>query len=372
MTLMDRRRRNDTLRGKVAIVGIGEVPTRRVIPDRTMYGLNAEAAKIAIADAGLRKEDINGLVTDGAAALATMAEYIGIRPTFATGVSMQGASGASATTVAASAINGGLADTVLVVMGNSRLDRAVPGGASVRSEWEEAYGPAAGAGTGYAQIYTRHMYEFGTTQEQMAIVAANQRFNAQENENAVFHGQPASKEDVLSSRYINYPLRILESVMPCDGAAALIMTRADRAKSFPHRPVYLLGAGMEQSNANIWQTDRITTTPVKTSAARAFQMSGYGPGDMQFAEFYDCYTILVAVTLEDAGFVEKGEIGPFYESTDTTYKGSFPINTDGGQLSGGQPGLAGGFRHVIEGARQIMGRGGGRQVALNDLCMVNG
>ncbi|HIA17650.1 MAG TPA: hypothetical protein EYN72_12855 [Dehalococcoidia bacterium] len=145
MTLMDRRRRSDTLRGKVAIVGIGEVPTRRVIPDRTMYGLNAEAAKIAIADAGLRKEDINGLVTDGAAALATMAEYIGIRPTFATGVSMQGASGASATTVAASAINGGLADTVLVVMGNSRLDRAMPGGASVRSEWEEAYGPAAGA-----------------------------------------------------------------------------------------------------------------------------------------------------------------------------------------------------------------------------------
>ncbi len=80
----------------------------------------------------------------------------------------------------------------------------------------------------------------------------------------------------------------------------------------------------------------------------------------------------MAVCLEDAGFCKKGEIGPFYEATDTTFKGSFPINTDGGQLSGGQPGLAGGFRHVIEGARQIMGKAGERQIPRNDLCMVNG
>jgi acetyl-CoA acetyltransferase len=254
-----------------------------------MLGLCAEAARTAIADARLTKQDINGLVTDGSAAPAAMAEYIGIRPTFASGVSMQGASGASATTAAASAINAGLCDTVLVVMGNSRSDRARAGGAAptVRTEWEEPYGRAAGEGTGYALIYNRHMHEFGTTQEQMAKLAADQRFNAQQNENAVFHGQPASAQDVLDSRYINYPLRILETVMPCDGAAALIMTRADRAKSMPNRPVYLLGAGMEQANANIWQTDRITTTPVKGSAARAFRMAGYGPKDMEFAEFYD-------------------------------------------------------------------------------------
>jgi acetyl-CoA acetyltransferase len=101
-------------------------------------------------------------------------------------------------------------------------------------------------------------------------------------------------------------------------------------------------------------------------------MSGYGPRDIQFAEFYDCYTILIAMTIEDAGLAPKGEVGPFYESTDTTYKGAFPINTDGGQISSGQPGLAGGFRHVIEAARQVMGRAGERQVARNDLCLVNG
>lgn len=276
-----------TLRGKAAIVGIGEVPTRRLLEGRSLYGLCAEAAGYAIKDAGLRKQDINGLVTDGAAAPAMVAEYIGIKPTFATGVSMQGASGASATTVAVSAINAGMCDTVLVVMGNSRSSRPVPGGPSVRSEWEEPYGMAPGAGTGYALIYNRHMYEYGTTQEQMAKVAADQRFNALENENAVFHGQPASVQDVLNSRYVNYPLRLLECVMPCDGAAALIMTTPERAKALPNRPAYLLGSGMEQSNANVWQNDRITTTPVATSARRAFEMAGYGPSDMQFAEFYD-------------------------------------------------------------------------------------
>ncbi len=276
-----------TLRGKAAVVGIGEVPTRRLLEGRTLYGLCAEAAKMAITDAGLRKQDIDGLVTDGGAALATMAEYIDIKPNFATGVSMQGASGASATTVAASAINAGMCETVLVVMGNSRSSGPAGGGASVRSEWEEPYGMAPGAGTGYALIYNRHMYEYGTTQEQMAKVASDQRFNAEQNPNAVFNGQPASVQDVLNSRYVNYPLRLLECVMPCDGAAALVITTPDRARSLPNRPAYLLGSGMEQSNANIWQTDRITTTPVATSAKRAFTMAGYAPADMQFAEFYD-------------------------------------------------------------------------------------
>ena len=277
-----------TLRGKTAIVGIGEVPTRRVYPDRTMYGLNAEAARMAIEDAQIRKEDINGLVTDGSAAPAAMAEYMGIRPTFATGVSMQGASGATATTVAASAIIAGLCDTVLVVMGNSRLERIAVGATpGVRSEWEEPYGPAAGANTGYGLMYVRHMYEYGTTPEQMAKIAADERFNAVPNENSVFFGQPITKEDVLNSRYINYPLHILESVMPCDGAAACIITTAERAKALPNRPVYLLGAGLEQGAGNIWQTPRITTSPTKVSAAKAFRMAGYAPQDMQFAEFYD-------------------------------------------------------------------------------------
>ena len=278
-----------SLRGEAAIVGIAEVPTRRSYPGRTMYGLCADAVRMAIDDAGLRKEEINGLVTDGGAAPAAMAEYIGIRPTFATGVSMQGASGATSIVVAASAINAGLCDTVLVVMGSSRADRAGAGPAppGVRSEWEEPYGMAPGANTGYALIYQRHMHEYGTKPEQMAKLAVDQRFNALTNENAVFRGEPITVDDVIGSRYINAPLRLLESVMPCDGAAACILTTPERARSMPHRPVYLLGAGLEQGAAAIWQTPNITTTPVSVSAPRAFQMAGYGASDMQFAEFYD-------------------------------------------------------------------------------------
>ena len=160
--------------------------------------------------------------------------------------------------------------------------------------------------------------------------------------------------------------------MPCDGAAALIITTPERAKNMKNKPAYVLGVGLKQGEANIWQRDKFTETPAVDSVRRALEMAGYTPSDMEFAEFYDCYTILAAMCIEDAGLVEKGEIGPFYEETDTTYKGTFPINTDGGQLSGGQPGLAGGFRHVIEGARQIMGKAGSRQVEKSDLCLVNG
>lgn len=365
-----------SLRGKTAIVGIGELPTRRSYPGRSTLGLCAEAARVAIEDAGLRKEDVDGLIVDGTTVTPVMmAEYIGLRPVFATGVAMQGASGATAVTVAAAAISGGMCTTALIVMGAARGEGGGPprpAAGSVNAEFEQPFGPAIGAGTGYALIYRRHMHEYGTTPEQMAKLAVDQRFNALANPHAAFSGQPITIEDVLNSRYINEPLHMLECVMPSAGAAACIVTTAERAKALPHRPVYVLGYGIEQANAAIWQTPRITTSPTKVSAARALAMAGYSPRDIQFAEFYDCYTILVAMMLEDAGFVKKGEIGPFYETTDTTYKGSFPINTDGGQLSAGQPGLAGGFRHVIEAARQIMDRAGERQVPKNDLCMVNG
>lgn len=367
-----------SLRGKTAIVGIGELPSRRSYPGRSTEGVCAEAARLAIEDAGLRKEDIEGLIVEGGAITpAMMADYMGMRPVFATGVSMQGATGATAVMVAAAAIHAGLCANVLITMGNAPggaggRRRPAAAGGSIPAEFEAPFGPAQGAGTGYALIYRRHMHEYGTTPEQIAKVAVDQRFNALQNPNSAFMGQPITLEDVLNSRYINEPLHLLECVMPAAGAAACVITRADLAKAQRNRPVYVLGAGLEQANAAIWETAWITTTPVKVSAARALQMAGYGPHDMQFAEFYDCYTILVAATIEDAGFCKKGEIGPFYEATDTTYKGSFPINTDGGQLSCGQPGLAGGFRHVIEAARQIMGRAGPRQVPKNDLCMVNG
>jgi acetyl-CoA acetyltransferase len=287
-----------TLRGKVAIVGFGELPTRRTYPGRTTQSLCTEAVRIAIADAGLRKADIDGLVTRGTdLAPLDFAEYIGLQAGFCEGVTQHGASGAQSVVVAASAINAGLANTVMCVFGGTR-DPAVGGfgpgqqrGAvptSKHTEFEAPFGLAPGANTGYGLMKQRHMYEFGTTQEQFAKMAVNQRFNALTNPNAVFQGQPITIEDVINSRMVNSPLHLLECVMPCAGAAACIVTSAERAASLPNPAVYLLGAGAGVTDHDtIWQSPRLTTTPVTISARKAFEMAGYGPKDMQFAEVYD-------------------------------------------------------------------------------------
>jgi acetyl-CoA acetyltransferase len=147
---------------------------------------------------------------------------------------------------------------------------------------------APGANTGYGLMKRRHMYEYGTTDEQFAKMAVNQRFNALKNPNAVFKDEPITVDDVLNSRWVNEPLHLLESVMPCGGAAACIVTSADRAKSLPNSPVYILGAGAgATSHDAIWQADRITTSPVVVSARKALEMAGYSAKDIEFAEFYD-------------------------------------------------------------------------------------
>ncbi len=373
-----------SIRGKAAVVGFDERPSVRNLEGRSTLSLLTEAASNAIRDAGLRKEDIDGLITRGAeVSPLTLAEYAQLKPVFTEGTTLMGASGANSIALAASAINAGYVNCVLCAFGGTRdpnVGGFAPGerrGETPRSfgtEWENPFGPVIAANGGYGLMKQRHMYQYGTRDEQFAKMAVNQRFNALTNPNAVFNGQPITLEDVLNSRYVNDPLHLLECVMPCNGAAVAIVTSAERARSLPNPPVYILGAGGgATSHEMIWQESDITVTPVVHSAPRAFQMAGYGPKDMQFAEFYDCYTILEAVCLEDAGFCKKGEIGDFFDSTDTTYKGTFPINTDGGQISGGQPvGGGGGFRNVVEAVRQIMGRAGERQVAKHDVCAVNG
>ena len=280
-----------TIRGKAAIVGIGEIPTRRTIPGRSTMGLMAEATKMALDDAHLRKEDINGLVMELFPGI--LAEYIGIRPRFCQGVQLAGATGASCIEIAAAAINAGFCDTILVVLAQAResfgyAPLETGDTASTGSEFDAILGPAAGANNGYGLIYQRHMYEFGTTERQMAIIAANQRFNALENPNSAFQGQPASVEDVLNSRYINEPLKMLESVMPAAGGGAVIVTSAEKAKALPNRPVYVLGAAVAVTHqSNVWQLDRITTSPVMMTAPDSLKMAGYKASDIQFAQFYD-------------------------------------------------------------------------------------
>jgi len=369
-----------SLRGRAAIVGIGETPHRRSWPGRSQLGLCAEAAAEAIRDAGLKREDIDGLITFGNTMYpARMAEYIGIRPThFAVGAGLMGSTAGVALTIAAAMVAEGIANYIMFVAGGARdpenpesMARG-PGVPNFQTEFMNPYGPSAGANTWYGLLYTRHMHEFGTKPEQFAKIAVNQRFNAGKNDLAALR-DPITVDDVMNSRYINYPLHILESVMPVAGAIAFIVTTPERAKALQKPPVYLLGTGVSQGYDASFLKPDFTTTPTAISAPRAFEMAGYGMRDMQFAEFYDCYTILVACTLEDAGLCPKGEIGNYFESTDTTYKGTFPINTDGGQLSAGQLNGTGasGCQQLVEATRQIRGLAGERQVPKHDLCVAN-
>ena len=160
--------------------------------------------------------------------------------------------------------------------------------------------------------------------------------------------------------------------MPTSGSAAVLVTAADRAESGPNQPVYILGTGFYADHDMVAHAPKMTTSPVAVSARRAFDMAGLGPADIDMTSLYDCYTITVMISLEDAGFCPKGESGPFVESTDLTYRGELPTNTHGGQLSFSQPGGAGGMSHVTESVRQMMGRAGERQVADLDYCFVNG
>lgn len=288
----------EDLRGMAAIVGIGETEHRRTWAGRSMWGLCAEAAAEAIRDAGLAREDIDGLMTFGHLIYpAAMAEYIGIKPVhFGLGSGFAGSSSGAALTVAAHVVSSGMANYVMFVAGGAR-DPGNPD-ASIfmaprdarpgpEAEWMFPYGMAAGAGTPYGLIYTRHMYRYGTKQEQLAQIAVNQRFNAQQNPRAAFRDQPLTVEDVLNSRYVNYPLHLLECVMPVAGAIAFIVTSADRAKTLRQPPAYVLGAGLSQGYNVSWLNPDLLEVPCKYSSKAAYAMSGYGPKEMQFAEFYD-------------------------------------------------------------------------------------
>lgn len=283
-----------SLRGKAAIVGVGETLHRRAWPGRTERGLCAEAAAMAIADAGLTREDIDGLVTFGGLAYpGPMAEYIGIKARhYAAGSSMAGCSSGVALTMAASAIMAGMANYILCVFGGGR-DPAVPSlvarpfQAGTASEFQVPYGQAVAANTGYGWLYTRHMWKYGTKPEQLALISVRQRYNTLNNPRSAFKDQPITVEDVLNSRYVNEPLHILECVMPVAGAGAFIVTSAERARGMRNKPAYLLGAGVSMGMSSYWNADDMTSTPVKISVPYALEMAGYGIQDMQFAEFYD-------------------------------------------------------------------------------------
>lgn len=386
------------LKGQAALVGAAQYRPEKYASAPRMFHLEqvAELAGQALADAGLELRDLDGLAVHGQQfheagmfVPAMIGEHLGVRLDFAEVIDLGGASSVGAVWRAAAAIELGLCSTVLCVIPARMAPTAAHddhmiqvmkesrfGGHSTRygapeAEMDLPYGHMA-QNTGYAMIAQRYAALHGYDARAVARIAVHQRFNACHNPDAIFHGQPISVDDVLASRMVAEPLRMLEIVMPVAGGAAVVVTRGDIAARCRHRPVHVVGCGEHVHSKSPTYADDMLDTPIGPASRKAFAMAGVRPADVDMAQIYDCYTITVLLTLEDAGFCAKGQGMAFVREHDFTFRGDFPMNTHGGQLSFGQSGTAGGMSQVIEAVHQVQGRAGERQLARHDLAYVSG
>ncbi len=381
------------LRGEAAIIGIAELPAERKQTRPPSFTLDQYAllAKMVLDDAGVDAAVVNGLVCHGLAesdmfAPATLSEYLGLPVNFGERVDLGGATSAGMVWRAATAVEIGLCDAVLAIVPGSailptstRHPAQAPSwlGASSgkygspQAEFEIPYGNVGQNGP-YAQIAQRYAALFDYDATALAKIAVDQRTNAGVHPGAVFHGKPLTVDEVLASPMIADPIHMLETVMRVQGGTGVLIANADIARRARHRPVWIKGFGERIAFKTATYAEDLMTTPVSRAAEKAFAMAGLTPSDMDMASLYDCYTITVLMTLEDAGFCAKGDGMTWINQRDLTFAGDFPLNTAGGQLSFGQAGMAGGMHHVVDAARQIMGRAAAAQVADCNHAFVSG
>lgn len=339
-----------------------------------------EAALAALEDAGIRKDAVDGLITCNAMAqpmlyhAEAVAEYLQIFPRYCMSAPAGGGTTFSILHHAASAIVTGMADTVLIAMadslrtGLSREQALMVQSSTGHPQFEQPFGATVPAY--YALIAQAHMHEFGTTAEQFAEIAVAARAHAARNPAAQMR-EPISVEDVLNSKPIADPLRLLDCSLVSDGGSAVVMTSAERAADFPHQPVYLLGVGEGHRHEHISQARELTTSAAKDAGERAYAMAGVTPADMDFAQLYDCFTPTVLVELEDLGFCAKGEGGAFAASGALGPGGDLPVNTHGGLLSHSHPGNPGSMFALTESIWQLRHSAGERQITNAQLGLVH-
>jgi acetyl-CoA acetyltransferase len=352
-------------RGRVAIVGVAESDEMGKLPHKSAFALHAEAARNALADAGLAKDDVDAVFSAGLWMASETAEYLGIQPRYLDGTQIGGCSFIAHVEHALGAIEAGLCEVALITHGESGASRiAMPGtrfGAdSARMQFENPYG-LAGPPTGYALAAARHMHEFGTTSEQLAEVAVATRKWAALNPRAMMR-EPLTIDDVLASRMISWPLHLLDCCLVTDAGGAVVVTSAARARDLPKPPVYVLGTGEASTHVMVSQMpDFARWDAARLSGERAFAMAGVAPADIDLAMLYDAFTIVPVMGLEALGFCKPGEGGAFVSGQRTAPGGDFPMNTNGGGLSYQHTGMYGIFT-LIEAVRQLRGECGARQV----------
>jgi len=369
----------DSLKNKVAIVGVGKSDIGRV-PTMSGLGLNAQAAKRALDDAGLNVSDIDGMLTAYSFTEpyfmlgSVLSEYLGLKPRYNASMVVGGASPAVMLKHAAEAIVAGQAETILICAGENRAtgqsrDAAVASLLAVGHPYFEQ--PYGGSIPGYyAMIANRHMHVYGTTREQMASVAVNTREHALMHPNAHMK-TPLTTEQVLSAKSIADPLGMLDCCLISDAGGALIVTSAERARSLKSKPIYLQGIGEYHTHEHLMCAPSLTEFGATQSSRVAYEMAGLGPGDIDVAELYDCFTIVPIIELEELGFCKPGEGGAFFASGHAHIGGSLPVNTHGGMLSHAHAGAAGGLFGIVEAVRQLRGGLGARQVEGAEVALVH-
>jgi acetyl-CoA acetyltransferase len=358
-----------SLRGSAAIAGVATFGCGEA-PGYTDMELLANAARAAVADAGLKMSDIDGLCTaSGGATMWAMpvVEYLGIRPSYIDSTMIGGSSFIAHLLPAMQALQSGQCNAVLVCYGSAQRSATFGRREVVASRrfldpqpYETPYEPMQPL-SAYALAASRHMHQFGTTRRQLAEVAVAARAWAQRNPEA-FMREPLSIDDVLGARMVSDPLSVRDSCLVTDGGGAYVLVRADRARDLPQTPVYVLGNGTAVWNRQISSMHDLTETAARDSGRAAFAMAGLAPKDIDVLQLYDAFTINVLLFLEDLGFCAKGEGGAFVEGGAIGPGGRLPVNTNGGGLSCVHPGMYGIFA-LIEAVRQLRGDGGERQVA---------
>ena len=343
------------MRGKAVIAGIGNTEFGK-LPSRSTLSMNVEAARKALADAGIDKAQVDGLFVKFPTSRFEMmygqklAETLGMVPRIGGVWDQGGASNISMIGYAAMAIEAGQCDIALVCL----ADNPATGS---RQAYEKAWGDDSVYGwfsvpAGYAMIARRHMGEFGTTSDQLGAIAVACRKHGAANPNAQLR-KPLTLDQYRASRLIAAPLRRDDCCLVSDGGAAVVVMSAQRAKEIGvAKPVPILGFGQGQTSWEVALRPNLTSTAAKVSAQTAFKMAGLTPKDIDVAQIYDCFTIAALMTLEDYGFCAKGQGGHFVQDGRIEIGGELPINTAGGLLSEtGMPGL----QLVIEGVRQMRG-----------------
>jgi acetyl-CoA acetyltransferase len=341
----------------VAVVGAAETTKLGVIPDMSQIQLHADAALNAMADCGLKPKDIDGVATAGETPVQ-IAHYLGITPTWVDGTAVGGCSFMIHVRHAAAAIEAGLAKTILVTHGESGRSRvgnpprSVPP-SSLNGQFERPFGPM-GPPSLFPIPVLRYMKTYGVTHEQIAMVSVVQREWAAKNPRATFR-DPITVEDVLNSRMIAYPFRLLQCCLVTDGGGALILTSAERAKDFPTKPVYILGSGESVETPMVSQMESFTSSRAFSVAGpTAFREAGIKHSDVDHLMIYDAFAHLPLFGLEDLGFVPRGEAGRFIAERNTAPGSKLPLNTNGGGLSYMHSGMYGMYA-LQESVRQMRG-----------------